>query len=242
MAENPPPGGSQPPGSSGEPPSSSPPPPPEQPGSSSPPPQPPPSYSPPPPPQPPPPGGGMTPPPPPMGGTPPPSSGPGPMAPPPPPPGGFAPPPGGYAMAGGGMAVAGNLASPGIRFVQGLIDVVILLVINGIIAGIFGAARNSGLSGIASGINLVIDLAYWGYFLSSRGQSIGMMPFNIKVQDANTGGPISFWRGVLRGFVFHLELGFCVCIVGLIGLLWPFWDARKQAWHDKAANTIVVQT
>lgn len=234
MAENPPPGGSQPPEPREEPPApeSPPTPPSEEPGAASPPPHPPssppPSYAPPPPP---PPGGGYQPPPQPGG-----------MAPPPPPPGGFAPPPGGYPMAGGGMTMAGNLASPGIRFVQGVIDVVILAIVNGIISTILsGGGRYQAGSSLATLIDLVIDLAYWGYFLSSRGQSIGMMPFNIRVQDANTGGMISFWRGVLRGFVFHLELVFCICIVGLIGLLWPFWDARKQAWHDKAASTIVVQ-
>ena len=53
--------------------------------------------------------------------------------PPPPPPGGGMPPSGGGMppmMSGGGgaMAVPGNLASPGMRIVGGLIDVVILIV------------------------------------------------------------------------------------------------------------------
>ena len=37
---------------------------------------------------------------------------------------------------GGAMAVPGNLASPGMRIVGGLIDVVILIVVNGIIGTI----------------------------------------------------------------------------------------------------------
>src|SRR6266853_2983895 len=106
---------------------------------------------------------------------PPPSGGPPPMMPPPPSGGGMPPmmPPGG----GGAMAVPGNLASPGMRIVGGLIDVVILAVVNGIISTILQKA--TGLAGL---INIVIDVAYFGYFWSSRGASIGMMPFGFKVR------------------------------------------------------------
>src|SRR5207245_11023906 len=93
--------------------------------------------------------------------------------PPPPPPGGQPParppPPPVMPPGGGAMAVPGNLASPGLRIVGGLIDFIILLVINGIIATILQKAN--WLAGI---INFVADLAYFGYFWSSRGQSIGM--------------------------------------------------------------------
>src|SRR6202163_2624025 len=87
--------------------------------------------------------------------------------PPPPPPGGGMPPSGGGMppmMSGGGgaMAVPGNLASPGMRIVGGLIDVVILAVINGIISAILQKA--TGLAGL---INLIIDVGYFAYFWSS---------------------------------------------------------------------------
>ena len=156
--------------------------------------------------------------------------------PPPPPPGGGMPPmmpPGG----GGGYAMAapGNLASQGMRIVGGLIDVVILLVINGIIGTIL-----QKLTGLAGLINVVIDVAYFGYFWSSRGASIGMMPFGFKVRDMATGQYPTMGKAALRGFIWVLEVGFTVCIIGAIGWLWQLWDPQKQAIHDKVAGTIVT--
>ncbi len=31
------------------------------------------------------------------------------------------------------------------------------------------------------------------------------------------------------------------CIVFLIGVIWVAFDANKQGWHDKIANTYVVK-
>ncbi|MDQ2942439.1 MAG: RDD family protein, partial [Candidatus Dormibacteraeota bacterium] len=174
------------------------------------------------PPPPPPPSYGEPPPPPPNYGQPPlpPSGGQPPMM----------PPSGAYAM-----TTPGNLASPGMRIVGGLIDVVILLVINGIISTILQKAV--GLAGI---INLVVDVAYFAYFWSSRGQSIGMMPFGFKVRDMATGQFPSMGKAALRGFIWCLEVGFTICIIGAIGWLWQLWDPQKQAIHDKIAGTIVT--
>jgi uncharacterized RDD family membrane protein YckC len=143
------------------------------------------------------------------------------------------PPGGGGAMMP--MAAAGNYASPGLRLVGGLIDIIIIGVVGGIIYAI-----TKGNQGVSSLIDLVLTLAYFGYFLSSRGQSVGMMVFGFHVRDVQTGQFPSMGKSVLRGFVWWLELGFTICIVGLIGWLWMFWDPQKQGWHDKAAGTIVT--
>ena len=130
---------------------------------------------------------------------------------------------------------AGNLASPGLRIVGGLIDVVILIVINGVIGAILKDVR--GLAGV---INLIVDVAYFAYFWSSRGQSIGMMPFGFKVRDVATGQFPTLGKAALRGFIWTLEVGFTICIIGAIGWLWQLWDPQKQAIHDKVAGTIVT--
>src|SRR5260370_35616095 len=108
---------------------------------------------------------------------PPPPSG-GMMPPPPAPPGGCMQPP----MGGGGAMAAGNLASPGLRIVGGLIDVVILIVINGVIGAILKDVR--GLAGL---IDLIVDVAYLAYFWSSRRPSIGMKPFGFQGRDLADG-------------------------------------------------------
>jgi uncharacterized RDD family membrane protein YckC len=139
--------------------------------------------------------------------------------------------------AGGGgyaMAAPGNLASPGMRIVGGLIDVVILLVVFGVVDAIF---KNSGGAGL---VNLVLVVAYFAYFWSSRGQSIGMMPFGFKVRDMATGQYPTVGKAALRGFIWWLEVALTVCIIGAIGWLWQLWDPQKQAIHDKIAGTIVT--
>ena len=165
-----------------------------------------------------------------MQSPPPPPSG-GMMPPPPPPPGGYMQPP----MGGGGAMAAGNLASPGLRIVGGLIDVVILIVINGVIGALLKDVR--GLAGV---INLIVDVAYFAYFWSSRGQSIGMMPFGFKVRDLATGQFPTLGKAALRGFIWTIEVGLTICIIGAIGWLWQLWDPQKQAIHDKLAGTIVT--
>jgi uncharacterized RDD family membrane protein YckC len=135
---------------------------------------------------------------------------------------------------GGGGAMAGNLASPGLRIVGGLIDVVILIVVLGIVDLLFRNSYGAGL------VNLILALAYFGYFWSSRGQTIGMMPFGFKVRDIATGQYPSIGKAVLRGFIWWLEVGFTICIIGAVGWLWQLWDPQKQAIHDKVAGTIVT--
>jgi uncharacterized RDD family membrane protein YckC len=83
-------------------------------------------------------------------------------------------------------------------------------------------------------------LGYFGYFWSTRGQTVGMMIFGFKVRDKATGQFPSLGKAVLRGFIWWLEVAFTVCIIGAIGWLWQLWDPEKQAIHDKVAGTIVT--
>src|ERR1700674_1433163 len=133
------------------------------------------------------------PPPPPSGGPPPPPMMPPPGSPPPMmPPGG-----GGYAM-----AAPGNLASPGMRIVGGLIDVVILVVIYGIFPIVFISVGFPAPIGLAGVLSVVTDVAYFAYFWSSGGASIGMMPFGFKVRDMATGQYPTMGKAALRGIIW----------------------------------------
>jgi uncharacterized RDD family membrane protein YckC len=144
---------------------------------------------------------------------------------------------GGYAM-----AAPGNLASPGMRILGGLIDVVILVVIYGISAIIFISAGIQAPILLAGVLSLVIDVAYLAYFWSSGGASIGMMPFGFKVRDVATGQYPTMGKAALRGLIWTLEFGFTIFIIGAIGWLWQLWDPQKQAIHDKIAGTIVTRS
>ena len=144
------------------------------------------------------------------------------------------PPGGGHAM-----AAPGNLASPGMRIVGGLIDVVILVVIYGICAIVFISFAPAPIL-LAGILSVVIDVVYFAYFWSSGGASIGMMPFGFKVRDVATGQYPRMGKAALRGLIWTLEYALTFGLVGALGWLWMLWDPQKQAIHDKIAGTIVT--
>ena len=74
---------------------------------------------------------------------------------------------------------------------------------------------------------------------NERGQTIGKRVMKIQVRHAETGGPLGVGRGFLRQLV-TLLLGFGCGIGTLLDGLWPLWDERRQAIHDKAASSVVI--
>jgi uncharacterized RDD family membrane protein YckC len=165
---------------------------------------------------------------------------PGNLPPPPPPPGGYTPPP--PAPMGGYMPSSAPVAAYGgfwIRVVAYIIDLVILGVVGGVIDAILRANPSdpsSGSNGLASFINLVIDIAYFAGLWTYMGATLGQRVFKLRVVDANTGQPIGLGKALLRWL--GLFVSFLVCFVGVI---WVAFDGRKQGWADKIAGTLVVQ-
>lgn len=75
-------------------------------------------------------------------------------------------------------------------------------------------------------------VAFWAWRMATPGK----MLIGAVIVDADTFGKPGTGRFVLRYlayFVSTIPLG--------LGLLWVGWDRRKQGWHDKIANTVVVK-
>ncbi len=92
-------------------------------------------------------------------------------------------------------------------------------------------------------VAVIVTVAYYGLLNGSdRGQTVGKMALGIRVRDANGGGPIGVGRGAARALVSSLpgQLPFVGIIWVLINGLWPLWDPRRKALHDKAVNSVVV--
>jgi uncharacterized RDD family membrane protein YckC len=70
-----------------------------------------------------------------------------------------------------------------------------------------------------------------------KGATPGKRIVGIRVTDADGGGAIGFKRGLVRRLGYGLG-----GLVLYIGWLWMLGDGRRQAWHDKLANTVVVRT
>jgi uncharacterized RDD family membrane protein YckC len=121
-----------------------------------------------------------------------------------------------------------------IRFVAILIDGIIVGIVSTAIGSIFNLSTNG-----RSGLNLLLGLVYYVYFWSNTGpwpgQTLGSKLLNIRVVRTN-GSDLSLSQALIRyvGFVIS-----ALCL--LIGLIWAAFDANKQGWHDKIADTYVIK-
>jgi len=91
---------------------------------------------------------------------------------------------------------------------------------------------------------LLMAVGYYAVLNGSEmGQTFGKRLFGIQVRDASAeGGSIGVGRAGLRFVTVGLFR-----IVPFFGLftvldgLWPLWDPRRQALHDKIAGSVVVR-
>jgi uncharacterized RDD family membrane protein YckC len=80
----------------------------------------------------------------------------------------------------------------------------------------------------------VVVVAFFGYFWTTRGQTIGMLAWRLKLVRAD-GGPIT-WRIAL------VRLGgACVSAAAAgVGYFWIWIDRDRLAWHDRWSGTRVI--
>ena len=187
--------------------------------------------------------------------------------PPPPPPGyAAAPPPPGYQAYDDNPATSKPLASVGARFGAMLIDGLIVAAFAipayvVLFAGpteiepcsvddagniTIGEANNALCEGPTNGTWAIFALMlvtaviggiyYYAKLEGTRGQTVGKKALGIRVVDATTGGPIGVGRGIGRYFARIIS-----AIPFYLGYLWAIWDPKKQAWHDKMVNDLVIK-
>ncbi len=137
------------------------------------------------------------------------------------------------------------------RFAAFIIDVIVLGIVQAPINMVFGTSSsqvvqqgsnvstnvNSGISGVAALISLIISILYWIVLQHKLGgQTLGKKALGIKVIDAQGNVPSMmtlFLREVVGKMISSLIL--------FIGFLMIIWDAKKQGLHDKIAGTFVIK-
>ena len=141
--------------------------------------------------------------------------------------------PGGYPGAQGWTPfgpAAGWWSRVGATIVDGLV-----LIVPNFIVDLIGGR------GVGTGLSVLINVVYYVGMLSRSGQTLGNMAVGTRVVDTNTGGPIgpgkAFVRWLSEGILFVLLI-----VPGLLDILWPLWDQRRQTLHDKMAATLVIRT
>jgi len=97
-------------------------------------------------------------------------------------------------------------------------------------------------------ISMVVAFVYEVFFLSRSGATPGKKAVGISVRLRDAAGPPSVVV-VLKRYGVYTGLGVLAAIplvgtlfslLSLLDVLWPLWDDKKQALHDKVAATNVV--
>jgi uncharacterized RDD family membrane protein YckC len=100
-----------------------------------------------------------------------------------------------------------------------------------------------------TGIALVMTLAYEFFFLTRTGATPGKRVAGISVRLRDVPGPPPGVAVARRWGLYSLLsvlggiplVGSLFGLVALLNVLWPLWDDKKQALHDKVGATNVVQ-
>jgi uncharacterized RDD family membrane protein YckC len=74
------------------------------------------------------------------------------------------------------------------------------------------------------------------WFWMQRQATPGKAALSLRVVDADSGNNLSIGQSIGR------YLGYFVSTIPLgLGLVWVGFDRKKQGWHDRLANTVVVR-
>ena len=129
------------------------------------------------------------------------------------------------------------------RFLAALLDVfLILLIILPFLFLIYGSdfvqdsAEDASNSSFDILVNYIlpafVTILLWKYFQATPGK----MVFKATIVDKITGGKPSLGQLIIRYLGYIVSMG----PIGF-GFIWIAFDKKKQGFHDKLANTVVVQ-
>lgn len=127
------------------------------------------------------------------------------------------------------MAYANFLQRINSATIDGLIFFIYLLLV------VKGGEQDPALAVVSFFIATAVALFVTAILSFRYSGTPGNLLLNCQIVDADTGNPVNFKQAMLR------SLGLFLTIASLgLGLLWVLFNKRKQALHDRIANTIVV--
>ena len=111
--------------------------------------------------------------------------------------------------------------------------------INSMVTDLAGEAVKAGL------VTWLFTTLYCIAFWTTTAQTPGKMALGISVRRTDVQGPLDLVTALRRRLLSALQLVPFVSgayfIVFLLDGLWPLWDDKRQALHDKVARTQVVE-
>ena len=122
------------------------------------------------------------------------------------------------------------------RFLASLLDSVAMLIVAlplGIALSVMGLSDDGPLWEVLNlALPALATVAFWAWMQTTPGKWL----LGLRLVDADTGQAPRLSQCLVR------YLGYFVsALVLCLGFFWIAWDARKQGWHDKMANTLVVR-
>jgi uncharacterized RDD family membrane protein YckC len=99
------------------------------------------------------------------------------------------------------------------------------------------------LLGLATAATVAFGLVYAIVLEGRNGQTWGKRAVGIRVL-AEDGTPCGYGKAASRELLGRLVIGgisWLLVLPGMLGYLAALWDPRRQAWHDKLGETIVVR-
>jgi len=136
-----------------------------------------------------------------------------------------------------------NIASPWKRLLSYLIDLGMYLLLPAVL--VYELSTTTDLTTAlsqASAYLVILIFIYpilWSlldaYMISTFGGTWGKLATGTQIT-ASDGGKISFWRAFFRNRIGYVISG----IILWLGFIWILIDKERRAWHDMAADTLVV--
>lgn len=127
-----------------------------------------------------------------------------------------------------------------IRFLASVLDsILLLMVVVPLLLMLYGPevlfmSESPGLAYdlINYALPVIAVMIFWQY----RAATPGKIMMDIYIVDADTLRQPTFGRLLLRYFGYYLSM-----LPLFLGFFWIGWDKRKQGFHDKIANTLVIK-
>lgn len=138
------------------------------------------------------------------------------------------------------LEYAGFWIRVGASIIDSILLIIITLPLTMMIYGDSTAQQNDSIVIIMGPADFLINwifpavaiIVFWLY----KSATPGKMILGLKIVNADSGKPLSVGQAIIR------YLGYYVATIPLLlGILWVGWDRRKQGWHDKLANTVVIK-
>ena len=81
---------------------------------------------------------------------------------------------------------------------------------------------------------VLVTFAFFAWFWSHGGQTLGMRAWRIRLQNRNP-GQVTLWQLMLRFIIAFFSWG----VFGL-GFIWSLFDKEQLTWHDRYSMTELV--